>query len=229
LRGLPSRPPENLAQHPLRELSGEGVLLARVVRGVEHRSADLVASSVSEPRLRPGTRCAPLDERTETRLERKPSEGDDHARVGNERDLVDQVFATVRELLGERPVLGRSALDRRRQQGARELEPVSGPDRLGTVRETDGMNRAEKEVARLVSGEDPPRPVAAVRRGRQPDDQQTRPWIAERGKRPAPVLLAAEAAGRTACGLLAPRDEAWTPPARDDAVGETPELAPRIA
>lgn len=90
------------------------------------------------------------------------------------------------------------------------------------------MNRAEKEVARLVSGEDPPRPVAAVRRGRQPDDQQTRPRIAERGKRPAPVLLAAEAAGRTPCGLLSPRDEAWTSAARDDAVGETPELALRI-
>ena len=47
----------------------------------------------------------------------------------------------------------------------------------------------EQEVAGAVAGEDPARPVAAVRGRRQPEDQHPRGRIAEARHRPAPVGL----------------------------------------
>jgi hypothetical protein len=83
---------------------------------------------VSKARLRPRPRRATLTEHVEAGLEREAAERDDDPLARNEADLADQVLAAVGELLRERPVVGRSALDGRGQESAGELEPVSGSD-----------------------------------------------------------------------------------------------------
>ena len=60
------------------------------------------------------------------------------------------------------------------------------------------VHRTEQPVARPVAGEDASGAVAAVRRRRQPHDQQGGRRVAEAGHRPAPVLLVGE--GRAADG-----------------------------
>jgi hypothetical protein len=99
-----------------------------VVRSVEHRSADFVSRAGDKARLRTRARRATRNERVEAGLEREAAERDDDPRARDEADLADQVLAAVGELLRERSVVGRSALDGRGQESAGELEPVSGSD-----------------------------------------------------------------------------------------------------
>jgi hypothetical protein len=78
------------------------------------------------------------------------------------------------------------------------------------------MHRREQEIARRVAREDPTGPVAAVRRRRQPDDEDPRVRVAETRDGPAPVRLVAEPGDLLAGDLLAPGDEAGAAPAGDD-------------
>src|SRR6185437_4698614 len=84
------------------------------------------------------------------------------------------------------------------------------------VGEACSMQCGPQEVAARVAGEDAPGPIAAVGRGREPDDQDARRWIAEAGQRPRPVRLAREPSRRLARRLLAPGHEPRTPNAVDD-------------
>ena len=97
-----------------------------------------------------------------------------------------------------------------------EPQPVVGRARRRLVREPDRVHRREQEVARRVAGEHPPGPVAAVRRRRQPDEQDPRVRIAEPRHRPPPVRLVAEARHLLAGDLLPPLDQPRTQAARDD-------------
>ena len=85
------------------------------------------------------------------------------------------------------------------------------------------MERAEEEVPRLVAREDPAGAIPAVRRGGEPDDQEPRPRITERGKGTAPVDLSPKTAGSAPRGFLPPGDEPRTAPAGDDPGFETAE------
>src|SRR5262249_26144210 len=86
-----------------------------------------------------------------------------------------------------------SAIVRRRaaahggQQRPLETEAVATVDRRRLVRESDGVEGAEEEGARLVAREDAARPVAAVGRGREADDQDERAALAERRDGTGPV------------------------------------------
>ena len=79
---------------------------------------------------------------------------------------------------------------------------------VGLVRQARRVQRGEQEVARRIAGEHPTRPVAAVRRRREPDEQDPRRRVTEPGHRPAPVRLVAEAGDLLDGDGLAPRDEA---------------------
>jgi hypothetical protein len=178
---------------------------------------------MNEPRLRTRPRCSAPGERDEAGLERQAAERDEHARSQGERRLLDQVLPAIRELFRKRAIVRRSALDRRRQAGAEEIEPVARTNRLRPVREADREESAEEEVARLVACENPAGAVPAVRRRREPDDQEARARITEWRERTAPVLFSAKAARDASRRLFAPGDETRTTPARNDAVLEAPQ------
>src|SRR5262249_10316170 len=67
--------------------------------------------------------------------------------------------------------------------------------------------RAIEPLARAIAGEDAAGAVAAVRGGRQADDDQARARVAEAGQRPPPIVLAGERGALLARHSLAPRDQ----------------------
>ena len=75
---------------------------------------------------------------------------------------------------------------------SRSTSPSSTADRRRLVGEAAPEHRREQEVARTVSGEHPARAIAAVRRGREPDDQHAGARVAETRHRPGPVGLVAK-------------------------------------
>jgi hypothetical protein len=80
---------------------------------------------MNESRLRARPRRSDLGKRDEAGLERQTAQRDQHPRSRKQRHLADQVLAAICELLRERSIVWRGALDRRRQARAEEIEPVS--------------------------------------------------------------------------------------------------------
>jgi hypothetical protein len=175
-----------------------------------------MVGTVREAGARARQRDAGLLEDRKTGVERNRAQGHEHARARDERELAPQVLAAVAQLIRKRPVVRRRAPRCRGDQRPGNLQAIARANRLGTVRQTHRVQRAKEEVARLVSREDPTRPVAAVRGGREPHDEQPPARIAEPRHRPRPVGLAGESAGRIAGHFLTPRDEARAAAAGDD-------------
>ena len=91
------------------------------------------------------------------------------------------------------------------------------------------MQRRHQEIAGAadaVAGEDAPGAIRAVRRRRQPDQQQPRPRIAEARHRPAPVDVVAIRAPLLDRNLRAVLTQSWTALAGDDLIAgaEQPNL-----
>ena len=80
------------------------------------------------------------------------------------------------------------------------------------------MQGGVEPLAGAVAGEHPPGAVGAVRGGREPDDRQSRPRVAEALQWPRPILLAPVALRRVGGTLLAPLDQARAFPAGGDLV-----------
>src|SRR5262249_19520217 len=74
---------------------------------------------------------------------------------------------------------------------------------LGLVGPAEAVERLVEPVAARVPREHPARAIAAVRGGREPDDEHPGAWIAEAGHRAAPVGLVAERPTPLARDLLA--------------------------
>src|SRR5512140_1052028 len=82
---------EDGLEHRLREAAGERVLLARVVRAQQRVPADRRLSAVGEPRLGAGRLVAERRQGLERGLPADGTERDDHAEVGEQLDLADEV------------------------------------------------------------------------------------------------------------------------------------------
>jgi hypothetical protein len=80
------------------------------------------------------------------------------------------------------------------------------------------MKRPEEPVATSVPGEHPPRPIGAMGGRRKPDDESTRPGIAEAGNRSTPVFFELKRPSLLDCHLLAPLDQPGTAFAGNEAV-----------
>ena len=135
---------------------------------------------------------------------RDAPEDDDHLRLASSSassasSQRRQVSSSARVGL----VGGRRAAGGGRHPGVAQHEAVVPVDRRRLIREAGAMQRRVEPVAALVAGEDAARPVAAVRRRREPDDQDARRGIAESGNRATPVRPVAEASdalrGDAAC------------------------------
>src|SRR5215207_3312841 len=134
------------------------------------------------------------------------AEGDDHPEV-EQGELGGQPGGAVVALGGERPVVGRGALDRGGDVAAAEGEAVVGRHRGRLVGEAGTVQAGEQPVAGAVAGEDPAGAVAAVGGRGQPEDQQRGRRVAESGDGPAPVLLVAEGGPLLPGHLLPPGDQ----------------------
>jgi hypothetical protein len=76
----PHRQPQDIPQHPLRELSGESVLLARVIRREHHVRAHPKPRAVREARFWLRDRRSGRRQHTQARIEPRRPERDEHAR-----------------------------------------------------------------------------------------------------------------------------------------------------
>ena len=168
--------PEDGAQHRLRQLAGEGVLLAGVVRAEQR---DALVERASRRRGRSAGAGAGTARPAADQARRKPSmaiwpRATTTRRPPSRRQLLEQVRPAVDDLVRQRLVGRRRAAADRRHEGAAQREAVAAVDRGRLVGEAGRVQRLEQEVAAAVAGEQAPGAIAAVRRRRQPDDQQRR-------------------------------------------------------
>ena len=181
-----------------------------VRQGVGHRVAErrtgAQVDTAAPQQLQPG-------------VEANPAERHDHAHVRERRRLGLEMREAAGDLLARRLVVRGRAPHRRGDVGVVERQPVVDALRRGNVREAGAVERPHQEVAgaeRAIAGENPARPVGAVRGGREAEDQQSRVRIAEAGHRTAPidVILVCAALGVSYLGAVAPK--AWAAVAGDD-------------
>jgi hypothetical protein len=97
-----------------------------------------------------------------------------------------------------------------------EPKSVVGVRGRRLVREAGIVEGCKQPIARPISGKDSARAIAAVGRGRQPADQQTRAGIAEPGYGTAPILLQAEGGSLFAGHSFPPRDQSGATTALDN-------------
>lgn len=180
-------------QHFESEPSCRSVLLARVIgtdQERQTRSGDVLSGmSEDESRAR-GDLAAALENRQIT-VECKPPERNNNLYLPQKFEFTLQVGAAVAHLLGQRLVIRGRTADGRRNVRVCQTEPVRAADTLRLRSKTGTVQRSEEEIARAVSGEHAAGTVGSVRSGREPQNEQPRLGIAERGHRPAPVFLIA--------------------------------------
>jgi hypothetical protein len=214
-------------QHPVhvagRELSREGVLLRRMEAAEEPRaSAEVVLDTVAEGHPPPRRHPPDGTQHRDQRVLRDPAQHEDRARL-EERPLAQEVLAAAADLLGQRLVRRRRAAGGGRDVAVVQDEAVAPRDGRGLAGEAGAVQGREEEVAGAVAREDAARAVAAVRGGREADDEEPRARIAEPRQGPAPVLLVLEPPDLDAGDLEAPRPQARTALARDDVARDAGE------
>ena len=195
---------EHGVEHRRRELAGERVLLARVERAQDVRpSGDRHLDAVAEPRLRArtpsgGTRRRRRTGRAATTTRTRS------AAPARARGTARTCRARRRRLVGRR----------RAAHGGGDVRDRAAPARRRRARSWAGwpspaaVHRREQEVARAVAGEHPTGAVAAVGRGREAEDEDRAPRVAEAGNGSRPVVLVGERRALLAADLLTPRDQA---------------------
>src|SRR3954447_15075483 len=200
---------ESRVEHGLREPSRERVLLARVEASEQHGAAgQLCLREVSELRAWPDARVQP-----QRRVPGERAQGDDHAHVRHQRELLGGIGQAVVTLGRQRLVRGRRAAHGGGDPHLTQAQPVVRAHRVGLVREARAMERRKQPVTRAVAGEDATRAVAAMRGRGEAQHECPRLRIAEAGDRATPVLLVRERSALLACPLLPPLDQPRAQPA----------------
>ena len=146
---------------------------------------------------------------------------DDDVDVVEQRQLPFEVRLAGVTLFGGRLVGRRCATHGGGNVGVEEFQPVVPRHAGGLIREARAMQRGEQPIAAAIASEHAAGPVPAMRRGREPDDQDARVRVAEAGYRPTPVVLVTERSALVFGHDLAPLDEARAREAVDD-VGRDP-------
>lgn len=85
--------------------------------------------------------------------------------------------------------------------------------RNGLIRETGFVQSPEQPIAAAVAGKNSTGAIAAVRRGRESDNQQTRVRVAKTRHRLAPIVLLCKPLYFLARDSLAPCNQAYAPAA----------------
>ena len=178
---------EYSAEHGAGQFTGAGILLAGVV-GSNQQGVEWVLHRVAEPEGSATADCTLVFKNGEVDVKGDLAQSDHHPDVGEQRQFPLQVAAAAADLPGRRFVRRRRAAHRGGDVGAAQFQAVLAAvaDRLGG--ETAGMERAKQVVSGAVAGEHASGAVGAMGPRRQPDHEQTRRGVAERGHGPPPIL-----------------------------------------
>jgi hypothetical protein len=182
-------------EHGLSELASERVLLARVVAPDQQQLAKTLLHPMTKSGPRPGDRESSAAERLECD---RPSERAKRHHAPQLRQYQRQ-FAIKPRCTGLPFQRGgrigrRSTTHRGRHSRPDEALAIAGVHARWLHRKASPVQSREQPVATAVAGEDSPSPIAAVRRRRKPQHQQSRVVVSPAGQRPAPVRLVSKGA-----------------------------------
>ena len=163
--------------HRRRQLAGERVLLARVKAAEQRPRLAVGDRAVAELRLRArDRRAAERRAQPQRALPREAAEAHDDVDVRQQRDLALEPLARSSRAppASAGSPAARSA-PRRRCRRRRSRSPSSRATDSAWLASPTRCSDGEQEVAGAVAGEDPARAVAAVRGGREAEDQHRAP------------------------------------------------------
>src|SRR2546426_2152437 len=226
----PARLAEDAVEHGFGEPACLRVLTARMVRRDDQRRnwrccVQTIHRAVLE--ARPGTRqrhavfLRDAQERCKGNLAQRHYD----ASAAQQREFLAQVTGTIRDFLPGGLVVRRRAANCRRDERILQLQAVVATLGRGLRGKSGSIERAHQPLARTITGEHPPRPVASVRGGCEAEDQEFSVRIPESGKRFAPVLPGSEFPFLDARDTLTVANQARALPAGDDCSGQTLELS----
>jgi len=157
-----------------------------------------------------------------------PAQRDHDPHPGQQSQLGLEIRTAVRELGGRRLVPRRGATGGGGDVAVAEREAVVPGDRARLVREPETVQRLVQPAAARVTREHAAGAVRAVRRGREPDDEQSCPRVAEAGHGLPPVGPVPKLALLFVGDAAAVDAEPGTALAGDDGAVHGPERAGRV-
>src|SRR5439155_6924151 len=175
---------------------------------------------VRKLRALPRRKLSPPPRRLEPRIVRDPAQHDHYLDPCEQPQLGLEIRPAALELRTGGLVPRRRAARRRADVAVGEPQAVVPGNGARPARESEAVQRLVQPIAARVAREHSAGAVRAVRRRREPYDQEPGPGVAEPRDRPAPVLFGAEFA------LLLPRNEPAVGPepgtaiAGDDGAGD---------
>src|SRR6267143_1501377 len=181
-------PPEDSGIHGRRHAARLGVLLAGVV-GAEQAQRALCHFGFCT--VREFVECARGDHTTlfqnfEVPVPSNLAQRKDRLRL-QDLHFASKVAAAVRNFLGKRLVVGRSATAGRRDVCILQLQTIVAVQRSWLIREPRLMQRCVQKISRAISCEHSTGAVCSMCRGCKPKNQHLRPRISESSNRFAPV------------------------------------------
>src|ERR1017187_5337096 len=138
------------------------------------------------------------------------------ARILETLQLLIEVNAAIRNLLGQRFVVRRRAVADRRDVGADQPQPVIAALPVRPVGKFSLVERAEQPPPGRVARKHTPCPIRPVRAGGQANNQQPRTRIAQTRQGFRPIIPVAELALLLTTNSLPVRNEARTKLAAND-------------
>jgi hypothetical protein len=217
---------EDAPKHLPGQLARERVLLARVVAPEEDLAAGKARERpVTEDRGRDRGRQGERPAGPQVRLPADPAQPDHDPDAGEQSEFFQEVRRAVGDLRRQWLVSRGRTPNRGGHVRVGEPEPVLGMLGRRLAGEPGLPEGAEEPVAALVPREDAAGPVAAMRRGRETDQEQSSPGVAETRERAGPVPLARVTTWRRRADRFAVRDEAWAETTAHDPCVEARELS----
>jgi len=196
---------QHRVEHGLGEATGEGVLLAHVVRaeqfatvGKRHLQAVSKPGSGPEAQFRSGRRIS------------DSTQDQDHLHSGQGPQLPLEEGLTGATLARRRLVGRRGTLHGCRDEDVFQNHAVVSTDGLGLAGQPRPVECSEQEVTGAVTREHAACPVGSVRRRCKAHNQDSGPVVTESGYRSTPVVLVAVCGPLVVSHLLAPGNQPGT-------------------
>jgi len=219
-RSALKKPPdilEDSQKHRRRQLACKRILLARMVSHKKPRQSARQRVTCAMPKWKC---CQAVDfttrlQQAEIHAHRNSPERKNRPRL-DDFELPLKIRPAVLKLRWERFVPRRRAADRCRDVRIFQREPVIPAHRRRLIRKPRAIQSPVKKIARPVACKHPPRSVRAMRRGREPQNQQLCVRIAEPRHRLPPIFPIKECAPLFARHFFAVAHQPWTLPASNN-------------
>ena len=139
----------------------------------------------------------------------------------HEPQLLDQIGTAALEFAGTRFIRRRRAMNRRGDITILKFLTILAIIRVRVTRKARFMERRIEPITAAIAGEHASCAIAAVRRRRQADDQQSCSAVAKTGEWFGPISFADVAAWRPIGARFAPTNQSWTTAASDNRLVES--------